>query len=125
MTRSLLAASLCLTRGDPQRATLGTWNSLIKAGEDDIASPDEQQAARRDIQALLILPGLNDEQLRTWASGCLLAAPFTNSVMRLHGMETPNASRILAKTYGLNVSEARRDMETVQNWLAFLTPEVN
>ena len=92
--------------------------------EDDIASLDEQQAARRDIQALLIPPGLNDEQVRVWMSGCFLAAPFTNSVMRLHDMDTPNASRILAKSYGLNVTEARRDMETVQNWLVFLTPEV-
>ena len=91
--------------------------------EDDIASRDEQQAARRDIQALLIPPGLKDEQVRTWELGCLLAAPFTNSVMRLQGLETPNASRLLAETYSLSVTEARRDMETVQNWLAFLTPE--
>ena len=91
--------------------------------EDNIASLDEQQAARRDIQALSIPPGLNDEQVRTWASGCLLAAPFTNSVMLLYGMEMPNASRLLAETYSYNVTEARRDMETVQNWLAFFTPE--
>ncbi len=93
--------------------------------ENDIASLDEQQTARRDIQALFIPPGLNNEQIHTWVSGCLLAAPFTNSVMRLHGMDTPNASRLLAETYGLNITEARRDMETVQNWLAFLTPEIS
>ncbi len=91
--------------------------------EDDIASLDEQSAAQRDIQALLIPPGLNDEQVRAWASGCLLAAPFANSVMRLHGIDTPTASRILAENYSINITEARRDMETVQNWLAFLAPE--
>ena len=90
---------------------------------DDIASLDEQRAAQRDIQALLIPPGLNDEQVRAWASGCLLATPFANSVMRLHGMDTPTASRILAENYNLNIVEARRDMETVQNWLAFFAPE--
>ena len=38
-------------------------------------------------------------------------------------MKAPSASRSLASTYGLGVTEARRDMETVQNWLAFLTSE--
>lgn len=93
-----------------------------RGGEDDIASLDEQQAARRDIQALMIPPGLSDEQILTWASGCLLATPFANSVMKLQGMDSPKASRLLAKTYGLNITEARRDMETVQNWLVFLNP---
>ena len=90
--------------------------------EGEIASFDEQRAARRDIEALLIPPGLTDEQVRSWASACLLAAPFTNTVIRLQDMEAPHASRSLADTYGLGVTEARRDMETVRNWLAFLTP---
>ncbi len=91
--------------------------------EDEIASFDEQRAAQHDIQALRIPPGLTDEQVRMWASACLLAAPFTNTVIRLHNIEIPRASRSIAETYNLNVTEARRDMETVQNWLAFLTPE--
>ena len=91
--------------------------------EDEIASFDEQRAARRDIQALLIPPGLTDEQIRMWASTCLLAAPFTNTVIQLHNMEILIASRSLAETYKLSATEARRDMETVQNWLAVLAPE--
>lgn len=91
--------------------------------EDEIASFDEQQAAQRDIQALRIPPDLTDEQVRMWASACLLAAPFANTVIQLHNIEVPRASRSIAETYNLNVTEARRDLETVQNWLAFLTPE--
>lgn len=91
--------------------------------EDEIASFDEQRAAQRDIQALLIPPGLTDEQVRTWASTCLLAAPFTNDVIRLHGTDTTSSSRSLAEAYNLEITKARRDMETVQNWLRFLMPE--
>lgn len=93
--------------------------------EDDIASFDEQQAARRDIQTLLIPPGLTVEQVRMWTSTCLLATPFANSVMQLHGTDTPNSSRLLAETYKLKITEARRDMETVQNWLAYLAPDAS
>lgn len=89
--------------------------------EGEIASFDEQQAARRDIQAILIPPGLTDDHVLSWVSACLLAAPFTNAVIRLQNMAAASASRSLAKTYGLSVTEARRDMETVRNWLAFLS----
>ena len=65
-------------------------------------------------------PGLTDEAVRAWISTCLLAAPFANSVIRLNDSDTPNAAGSLAETYGLGVTEARRDMETVQNWLSFL-----
>ena len=91
--------------------------------EDEIASFDEQRAAQRDIQALLIPPGLTDEQVRMWASACLLSAPFTNTVIRLQGMEARSATRSLAETYRLSLTTARRDMETIQNWLAWLAPE--
>ena len=90
---------------------------------DDIASVDEQLAAQRDIQALVIPPGLSNEQVRIWASTCLLAAPFSNSVIQFHGMDSPDRARILAETYGLGPTEARRDMETVENWFLFLAPE--
>ena len=92
--------------------------------EDAIASFDEQRAARRDLQSLLIPPGLSNEEVRTWATTCLLAAPFTNSVIQLTGTSDATASyRLLARTYGLSMTQARRDMETVQNWLAALAPE--
>ena len=90
---------------------------------DDIAASDEQLTAQRDLDALLFPPNLSQDQMRMWASTSLLAAPFTNSVIQLHGMESPVRVRILAETYGLDRTEARRDMETVENWLAFLAPE--
>ena len=86
----------------------------------EIASFDEQRAARRDIQALSIPPGLTNDAVRAWISTCLLAAPFANSVIRLDDLDTQNAVGLLAKTYGLGATEARRGMETVQNWLSFL-----
>lgn len=92
--------------------------------EDDIASIDEQRAARRDLQALLIPPGLSAEEVRMWATTCLLASPFTNSVIVLSGTpDIVNSYRSLSRTYGLTTTQARRDMETVQNWLASLAPE--
>ena len=88
-----------------------------------IASYDEQRATHRDIQAMQIPPSLNSEQFRAWASACLLSAPFTNTVIGLHGSEVQAVSKVLSKTYGLGISDARRDMETVQNWLTFLAQE--
>lgn len=119
------------TGGQPR---LDTWRPATRdfrnlelayqGREDEIASFDEQRAAQRDIRTLLIPPSSTAEQVRMWASACLLAAPFTNAVIRLHGIEEPNASRSLAATYNLGRAEARRGLETVQNWLAFLMPEL-
>ena len=98
---------------------------LVYQGRKDmIASCDQQRAAEHDIQALQIPPGLADKQVRMWAAACLLAAPFTNAVIRLHDLDAPRAYLSLARTYRLSATEARRDMETVQNWLAFLAPEM-
>ena len=91
--------------------------------EDEIASFDEQRAASRDIQAISIPPGLTDNAVRAWISTCLLAAPFTNSVMRLSDLDTQNAAGTLAEIYRISATDARRDMETVQNWLSFLALE--
>ena len=93
--------------------------------EGEIASFDEQRAARRDIQKLSIPPGLTAEAVRAWISTCLLATPFTNSVIRLSDSDAENVAGSLAETYGLSTTGARRDMETVQNWLLFLAPEVS
>lgn len=93
--------------------------------EDEIASFDEQRAASRDIQALSIPPGLTDYAVRAWISTCLLATPFTNSVIRLSDSDTQNVAGALAETYGIGITDARRDMETVQNWLSFLALETS
>lgn len=125
------AQSKSAMTGDQPR--LDTWRPATRdfrnlelayrGREDEIASFDEQRAAQRDIQALLIPLGLTDDQIRMWASARLLAAPFTNTVIQLRNAKVSNASRSLAKTYNLDATEARRDMETVENWLAFLAPE--
>ena len=126
------------TRSDPTvtdgQPLLDTWRPatrdprylelVYQDRKDEIASFDQQHAAQRDIQALLISPGLTNDQVRTWAAACLLAAPFTNAVIQLHNLDAPSASRSLARTFRLSATEARRDMETVQNWLAFLAPEI-
>ena len=91
---------------------------------DEIASLDEQRAARRDLQALAIPSGLSREEVRLWATSCLLATPFTNAVLRLSQAKDATSSyRLLATRHHLNITEARRSMETVLNWLAFLAPE--
>ena len=86
---------------------------------EEIASYDEQRLANRDLHAMQIPHGLNSENFRMWASACLLAAPFTNSVIGLGGSETQAAARTLADIYRISITEARRDTETIQNWLRF------
>lgn len=88
--------------------------------EDKIASIDEKKAAARDIHDLSIPSGLNEDKIRAWISTCLLATPFANSVRQLKDSKKLNAANSLAVTYGLSATNARRDMETVHNWLAFL-----
>lgn len=112
---------------------LDTWRPLTRdprhlelayrGQEEDIASSDEQQAAVHDIQSLLIPPDLTDEHVRMWVSTYLLTAPFTNAVIHLQTTEEQNPAHILANAYGLSITQARRDMETVHNWLVHLAPE--
>ncbi len=98
---------------------------LVYSGRaEHIASCDEQHAARRDIQALCIPPHLTEQEFRAWISASLVAAPFPHSVIQLpDGAEVPSAYRVLASAYDLSLTTARRDMETVQSWLAFFAPE--
>lgn len=93
--------------------------------EAEIASFDEQTASQTDIDALRIPVGLTDAELHAWSSTCLLAAPFAHSVINLLGNPDKSQSiRVLADTYGLGLTETRRDMETVQNWIAYFVPEI-
>jgi hypothetical protein len=101
--------------------------NLIAAYEgrkDEITSFDEQASASRDMGALLIPQGLTGVQVRAWLSACLLSAPITDTVLRLGTTDPPNRLSSFAQTYGLDVSEARRCVETVQNWLVFLVPDI-
>ena len=104
----------------PATRDLRNLELVYRGQKTEIASFDEQRSAQRDIQALSIPPGLTDEAVRAWISTCLLSAPFASSVRRLTGSDPSNAAGSLAETYGLGATAARRDMETVQNWLSFL-----
>ncbi len=112
---------------------LGSWRPMTRdprnlelsyfGEEDEIASSDEQSAAFRDIQTLLVPLDLSSDDLRSWVSSCLLAAPFTNAVIQYSEMEgMPSVYGILAQKFNLDLTDARRDMETVQSWLAYLAP---
>ena len=87
---------------------------------ENIASLDEQKAAQRDIDALNLPAALTVDQTRDWALAYLLAAPFTDSVIQNRNVDSVIAAHSISSVYDIDVTEARRDMETVQNWLAFL-----
>ena len=115
--------------GQPQPA-LDSWRPstrdprnlmlVYRERKDEIASTDEERAAGRDIRALSLPSGLTDNRIKAWISACILATPFANTVKQLENTDTLDAANLLAETYGLGVTEARRDMETVHNWLSFL-----
>ena len=108
---------------DSWRPATRDVSNLIRAYRnqmDDIASLDEQKLAKRDIQFLLIPNGLSNEELNIWLSTCLMASPFTSSVMIAKDLDINSAPRFLSETYNISISTARRDMETVQNWLRYL-----
>ena len=91
--------------------------------DDLIASFDEQDAASYDLRCLVVPAGLSNEEFRLWITTCLLAAPFANTVIRLKGtLDVSALHESLADIYGLNLTDARRGAETVQNWLAFFAP---
>ena len=104
----------------PSTRDLANLELAYRGKENEIASFDEQWAARYDLQALEIPPGLTQEAMKVWISTCLLTSHFANSVRQLDEVHSPNSPGLLAASYGLGVTEARRDMETVQNWFSFL-----
>ena len=95
-----------------------------QGGVNNIASPDEQRAVGRDIDALNLPLELTNAEVRDWALAYLLATPFTDSVIHNRDVDAVIAARSLSIAYGIDVTAARRDMETVQNWLAFLMPDI-
>ena len=95
------------TTRDPRHIQLRYRNR-----ESEIASFDEQDASRVDIDSLRIPLGLTDPELHAWISTSLMSAPFTDSVVGLLGNPDKTAStRVLANVYSLGLTEARRDME--------------
>ena len=87
---------------------------------DQIASFDEQRAILRDMQTMRIPENMTIEELRVWASACLLSSPFVTDVMTLRAGHEDESSAALAERYGLSIAEARRSRQTVMNWLIYL-----
>lgn len=104
------------TTRDPENLELA-----YRGRQEEIASFDEKAAALRDLQALAVPGGLAGDALWAWIATCLLSTPFVNSVIRLREADATSAAGLLAESYGRGVTQARRDMEAVQNWLRFLS----
>lgn len=98
---------------------------LVYEGKfDDIASFDEQIAAKRDLEFLQIPDGLTANQVSDWVLLCLLASSFANSVLQTSGLQEDEANRHLAQIYSSSLTDARRSRETVHNWFASLAPNL-
>lgn len=90
---------------------------------EDIASTDEQRAAGADIAALRVPPGLQESEFRAWVATALLAAPFTQTVIRVLDVDPAEGARRVAIEWNANLIEARRGCEAVQSWLASVVPQ--
>ena len=109
---------------------LDTWRPLTRNPEnfllaykgltDEIASTDEQQAALQDLEALRVPVDLTDEQVENWVSRRLLASQFVQTVLQMQNVDVIADANSLANNYNLNVTDARRSIETVQIWHRFL-----
>ena len=109
---------------------LDTWRPLTRNPEnfllaykgltDEIASTDEQRAALRDLDTLQVPVDLTDEQVENWVSRCLLASQFVQTVLQMPNVDAIADANSLAYTYSLNVTDARRSIETIQTWYRYL-----
>ena len=108
----------------PAARDFGSVLRVYSGQSGDIASLDEQAAAKRDLGYLRIPDGLAPEQAGDWALICLLASSFANSALQVVGMEESAAIRQLAQAHDSSLADARRSRETVYNWFASLAPEM-
>ena len=102
--------------GNLELAYLDRWH--------DIPSADERARAVRDLRALALRTGLPLSEFKSWATASVLGAAFTHDVLRFHHLDQITASREIASIYGLSDMDARRQMETVHNWLRELAPNL-
>ena len=93
-------------------------------GENAIASRDEQVAVASDLSALRLPGGMPEALVRAVAATSLLAAPFSVDALRVLRWERREACRFLAAKYATTEVEARRALETSENWLVFLVPDL-
>ena len=108
----------------PAARDFGSVLRVYSGQVSQVASLDEQAAAKRDVESLLIPDGLTPEQVGDWALTCLLTSSFANSALQVAGMEESAAIRRLAQVHASSLADARRSRETVYNWFASLAPEM-
>ena len=84
-----------------------------------IASPDELNAAERDLDTLQLDHGLTGEDVENRISIAFLNTPFVQDVLKSRDADITSISRSLAERYDLSVTDARRGIEAVRNWFAF------
>ena len=97
---------------------------VYSRGENAIASRDEQVAVASDLSALKLPDGMPESLVRAVAATSLLAAPFAVDALRVLRWERREACRFLATKYATTEVEARRALETSENWLVFLVPDL-
>ncbi len=118
----------------PQFAQAPDWRPVTREFENfsrayygrlrEIPSIDEARRAQSDIVTLQLPPNQVPESLRRLVTTALLASPYASDVLRVQHMDAVDAARELATLYDLPLHLARRDMETVHNWLRELAPEL-
>ena len=86
---------------------------------EEIASPDELNAAKRDLDVLQLDHGLTGEDVENRISMAFLSTPFVQTVLQSRDTNITSISRSLAEKYDLSVTDARRGIEAARNWFAF------
>ena len=84
-----------------------------------IASSDELNAAKRDLDVLQLAHGLTGQDVENRISIAFLNTPFVQDVLKSQDADVTSISRSLAERYTLSVTDARRGIEAVRNWFAF------
>lgn len=87
---------------------------------EDIASFDEQRAAQQDLEALAVPKNLSDSEFSAWVTTALYATPFVHAARQYLGVDPTTAPQRASEQWELSITQARRALETVQNWLASL-----
>ena len=124
-----------VTQGDEREFSAHSWSHLnawrpttrdpanlllaYRGLHGEIASPDELDAVKRDMDILRLPQGLTREDVENWIAMAFLSAPFVQSVLTLKESEITVSSRVLSENYDLSVTDARRGAETVHNWFGF------
>ncbi len=124
-----------VTQGDEHEFSAHSWSHLnawrpttrdpahlllaYRGLHGEIASPDELDAVKRDMDILRLPQGLTWEAVENRIAIAFLSAPFVQSVLTLRDSENTISHRVLSEKYDLSVTDARRGAETVHNWFAF------